>query len=337
MERIICDSFVKDEVKLWDLEPESVNTKTFNRKILAVNNMYMWLYEQGILDKIAFEMKDYTNITYFAFDVKNLEPYRNAMENCGVEDAAIAVQHIFDEKYSPCLYSGAIELTWTMFSYRDIDGTVGRSWECELCRHLNAGAVLDVGDIKEKQGVKAAVKHVFELSGFEPSNAFRVRALTEEDVKQVAGLDELSGNSVADMLDCEEYAWGVFAGQELIGYCTIGGAEEYDDYAEYKFGDLLLSDVFVKEEFRSKGVASALVEEVLSRCVAHNEKVFITILDDNLAEFYKKLGFVTIDALGGTMVRDFSPCLEDVIQLASNKSSSQLCVDGKEEVCRDER
>lgn len=61
-----------------------------------------------------------------------------------------------------------------------------------------------------------------------------LRALTEADPEQVEMLDELSGNGVADMFDCEEYAWGVFVGNELVGYCTLGGADDYEmGYDEY--------------------------------------------------------------------------------------------------------
>lgn len=168
MERIICDSFVISDLPEWKLEPESKETREFNRKIHAVNDMYMWLYNKGVLREVAFVMKDYGDTVYFAFDAKDLEPYRAKMEASGVKDADIAVQHIFDVEYTPCRFSGAIDLTWPMFSYRNIDEMVGRSWETSLCKHLNATGVLDVREVKEKDGARAAVKRLFELSGFVP-------------------------------------------------------------------------------------------------------------------------------------------------------------------------
>lgn len=321
MERIIADTYVKGEMKLWDLEPDHPNNQRFNRKITAVNNMYGWLYEQGILEKVAFEFKDYNDCTYFAFDAKELERYRGEMEACGLEDAALAASHIFDIEYTPCEYSGAIELTWTMFSYRDFDGTVGRSWECDLCKHLNACAVLDVADVKVELGVKEAVRKAFELSGFEPSHCFRVRALGEDDREQVELLDEKSGNDVAWGIDSEEYAWGVFLEKELIGYCTLGGADNdcgYEDFDEWTFDSLCLSDVFVKEEHRGKGAASALIEQALDKANSENESVFLTLLDDRLAEFYEKFGFRPDDnfSVSGIMVRNGARSLEKQINNA---------------------
>ena len=165
-ERIICDNYQKGKKHIFG---QDSNTP-FNQKIIAVNNMYGWLYNAGILKEISFEFQDYSDITYFALCVADLEKYRDAMRNSGVDGAELAIQHIFDEKYSPCHYSGAIELGWTMMTYRDFDGTVSRDWECELSRHLDSCAVLDVEKIKEEKGVKEAVKAMFELSGFEPSD-----------------------------------------------------------------------------------------------------------------------------------------------------------------------
>lgn len=166
IERIICDCYEKQEKHIFGSDPNT----SFNQKILAVNNMYGWLYNKGILKEISFEFRNYSDIAYFAFDVADLEKYREAMMESGVEGAELAIQHIFDEKYSPCHYSGAIELGWTMMSYRDFSGTVSRDWECELSRHLDACTVLDVEKIKEEKGVKEAVRAMFEFSGFDPSD-----------------------------------------------------------------------------------------------------------------------------------------------------------------------
>ena len=323
MERIICDSFEKGKVSQWTLDADSPSTQAFNRKIKAVNNMFAWLYEKGILDKIAFEMKDYVDVTYFALDAKDLAPYREEMVSSGLEDADLAVQHIFDEEYSPCMFSGAIELTWMMRTYRDFDGTVSRSWECDLCRHLNSSAVLDVEEVKESRGVKEAVKLAFELSGFMPCDVFRVRPLDESNMEQVAALDSLSGNCVADGLDSEEYAWGVFAGLELVGYCTLGGADDpdmgYIQLKEWNDASLVLSDVYVKEEWRGKGVGSLLINQALEKACPEKESVFLTVLDDRLAAFYRRLGFVEVE--DGTMVRQDAPWLETLINAGARQVS----------------
>ncbi len=164
--RIICDCYEKQEKPIFGDNPN----EPFNQRIIAVNNMYGWLYSEGLLKKISFEFKDYSDCTYFAFDVADLTPYKKAMKKSGINGAKLAVQHIFHEEYSPCHYSGAIELSWTMLSYRDFCGTVNKDWECELSRDLNSCAVLDIKKIKEEKGVKEAVKAMFEMSCFEPSD-----------------------------------------------------------------------------------------------------------------------------------------------------------------------
>lgn len=168
MPRIISDTYEKGEKHIWNGDKDAPVNQEFNRKIIAVNDMYGWLYKKGILRDVSFEFKDYSDISFFALDVKDLEPYRSEMEQCGIKDASVAVQHIFDEEYTPCLFSGAIQLGWTMRTYRDIDGCVGRSWETDLVQHLNSGPAHDILALQMEKGVKVAVSKTFELSGFEP-------------------------------------------------------------------------------------------------------------------------------------------------------------------------
>lgn len=157
MTRIICDVYQKEDKQLWGDNPNDI----FNQKIMAVNNMYGWLQDAGILEKVSFEFHEQPKCICFAFDAKDLEPYRDEMEDSGVRGSALAIQHIFDEAYTPCRYSGAIQLGWSMFSYRDVDGCVGRSWECDLIKGLNTKAIYDVRDVQTEKGVKEAVKKLF--------------------------------------------------------------------------------------------------------------------------------------------------------------------------------
>lgn len=310
MERIIVDSYIKGEKQLWTAAP----AEEFNRKIVAVNDMYGWLYAQGILKKVSFEFKDYSDVSFFAVDVKELSPYRAAMEQSGVKNARLAVEHIFDVEYTPCLYSGAIELSWTMFSYRDFDGTVGRSWECELCRHLDAVGVTDVAEIKDEKGIKEAVKYAFEISGFEPSDLAKdgsrlvVKPLSEEHRLEVEEIDDASGDYVSQWLeDNEDYAWGLFEGETLVGYCTIGYAddccEKIEGYRGYTHDSLLLSDVFVLPDYRGHGYGSFLINEAVKlRTENDKQLVFLTVMYDRLSHFYEPIGFSSIG--DGVMVRD---------------------------------
>jgi len=85
--RIICDScYVKDKQIFGNDIHDS-----FNQRILAVNNMYRWLLEKGILQEAAFEMHAFSKGYAFAVDVSKLLPYRDEMENCQVPGAALAV------------------------------------------------------------------------------------------------------------------------------------------------------------------------------------------------------------------------------------------------------
>ena len=158
MERIISDTYVKGKKHIFMDDPDT----EFNKKIVAVNNMYAWLYDQGILEKTSFVYKDYSDVTYFAVDAKDLEPYRKEMEASNVDGAALAVSHIFDEHYTPCRYSGAIELGWMMATYRDVDGCVGRSWECDLIKSLNTEGIYKIYDIQREKGTKEAVKALYD-------------------------------------------------------------------------------------------------------------------------------------------------------------------------------
>jgi len=181
MARVISDTYIKHNKKIWGDEP---NTE-FNQKILAVNNMYGWLYQQGILEKVSFEFKDYAENTYFALDVKELEPYRNEMESCGLEGSALAVYHIFDKDYTPCVYSGAIELGWTMASYRNVDGCVGRSWECGLIKMLNTDGIYAVAKVRDEQGIKAAMHTLFSQFDWKPTLQEQKLSL-EEQIKSAS-------------------------------------------------------------------------------------------------------------------------------------------------------
>ena len=138
-------------------------------------------------------------------------------------------------------------------------------------------------------------------------------------------MDDQSGNNVAWGIDSEEYAWGVFLDRELIGYCTLGGADDtalgYKEFVEWNFDSLCLSDVYIKEEYRGKGLASLLVEKVIEYGNSNNESVFLTVMDDNLAVFYEKLGFKPCEdfEMTGIMVRDYTLGLDEIIKDASEK------------------
>lgn len=259
MDRIILDYYDKDTKQLWDLDAESLDTRRFNEKILAVNNMYGWLYEQGVLREESFKFKDYSDMVYFALDVKDLERYREMMVNSGVKGAELAVHHIFDEAYSPCLYSGAIQLSWLMMTYRDFDGTVGRSWECGLIKGLNSPTVLDVERTKTEKGVKAATEMAFDLYGFVPDRF----DLACEYYKDWVNVDDIDGDRdflyghANKLIYCAEHKKDLIDFDFWVQYeALIGEKISWDEYIaiDHDFDgdphDIELSDVDIVAGFK---------------------------------------------------------------------------------------
>ena len=166
MDRILSDTFVKIEKKIYGDDPST----PFNQRILAVNEMYGWLYDRGILKNVSFVFKDFSDCTYFALDVKDLIPYRKNMEESGCKQADLAVQFIFDKEYTPCLFSGAFELGWMMNTYREFyKGSISRSWECDMVKHLPSSIAHDISKLRKEMGIKESVKAVYSHFNWEPS------------------------------------------------------------------------------------------------------------------------------------------------------------------------
>ncbi len=139
---------------------------------------------------------------------------------------------------------------------------------------------------------------------YEPAVAVFVGPLTVADEEAVRRLDALSRNDVCSCLDADGFVWGVYVDSELVGYCTMGGAEDYEGCNSWNSNALCLCDVFVDEKHRGKGYASLLVQEVISQCAKNGENVFITLLDDYLVSFYAPFGFRLLDIYSGVMVRE---------------------------------
>ena len=152
--RIINDYYKKNDNLTFD---KDFMSEKFYNQIKAVREMYGHLYEKGILKKVSFEYKDEADGTAFAFDAEELEPYRKEMLKSGTYNAELAVNYILDTEYTPCIYCGALELSWTMLTYRDNCGCVGRSWECGMCKTLHAEVLQKINKIKEEKGCKIAV------------------------------------------------------------------------------------------------------------------------------------------------------------------------------------
>ena len=72
---VICDIYEKDKKHIFGDDP----ALPVNQRLIAVNNMYAWLYNRGILEKISPLYKDYDTATYFSFDTRDLRPYMAEM------------------------------------------------------------------------------------------------------------------------------------------------------------------------------------------------------------------------------------------------------------------
>ncbi len=125
-----------------------------------------------------------------------------------------------------------------------------------------------------------------------------IRDLDEHDKEQVKVLDKLSEQHVADTLDSEEYAWGIFREGRLLGYCTIGGvegtehqqiAEELDEVPTSR----TLSDVYMHPYCRNLGLGTIMISKIIEHVILPQDisNVFCTIHHDRLYNFYERLGF----------------------------------------------
>ena len=129
------------------------------------------------------------------------------------------------------------------------------------------------------------------------------RELELKDAEQIQEIDVTGDFEIFDFIEdileeqeefrndgedyTQDYAYGIFLDDELIGYCTIGGADEIDCAG---CDDELLGDVYIKEEYQGNGYGSKLVAYALSKHPEHD--IYADILYDDLEYFYKQFGFV---------------------------------------------
>lgn len=93
----------------------------------------------------------------------------------------------------------------------------------------------------------------------------------------------------------QDYLWGIFIREDglnygvnkLIGYCTVGGAEEVPGY---KPGDVILSDVLISLAYRNMGYGTKLVSKVIE-WIKPGTTIYITPWNDEVIPFYENMGF----------------------------------------------
>lgn len=176
-ERIIVDVLLDKDmilqfsIKETDNSFQKENKARINRSIKATNTMYHWLDKQGILENVCFRYDVRTEYCkHFAFDTKDLLPYREQMETSGLEDAELAVNLIFDEERDVCDFCGGFELTGIMPTYReDLAGNVGKSFEDYRCQHRKTDVCVDVYNYRHEHGVKATIDKFWNIFSSETS------------------------------------------------------------------------------------------------------------------------------------------------------------------------
>lgn len=151
-----------------------------------------------------------------------------------------------------------------------------------------------------------------------------VRLLTPKDLHAVQWMDVVSGFCVEQWIeDNTDYAWGLFLEGNFVGYCTIGYADDVHEAIkespEYTSNSLLLSDVFVRPEYRKNGYGSQLIKEVIHKrwkLDGQKNSVYLIVLYNELANFYQKAGFEIIKTNGRF-------CGEMVLAAENNKSKGE--------------
>lgn len=131
-----------------------------------------------------------------------------------------------------------------------------------------------------------------------------VRPFTYADLKDVIRMDDESGNYVTQWVenlehedDSNNYSWGIYVDNILAGYCTIGYANDVCNVIEnhplHSNESYLLSDVYVKPDYRHQGYGLQLITETMKNRFAKEETlpVFLQASYDDLKYFYSKAGF----------------------------------------------
>lgn len=131
------------------------------------------------------------------------------------------------------------------------------------------------------------------------TSELEIRSLFSCDADQVRAMDEASGFCLEQWLDSDEYGWGVLHQGKLIGYCSVGGADDVGkditEDSDYDYESLLLSDVYVAPEYRHHGVGTFMLSQVLAKVQPEYATVYCCPSSYKLETFYKGVGFVLTD------------------------------------------
>lgn len=138
------------------------------------------------------------------------------------------------------------------------------------------------------------------------ADRYVVKPLTSKDLKSTELLDEMSGFELQQWVETTEenddpFAWGIFEGDILAGYCSIGYADdtcsEIEEHPLYDSDSLLLSDVYVVPNYRHQGLADKMVKAAIKKrweLDGTEKPVFLVCIADRVAALYEKIGFTRI-------------------------------------------
>lgn len=139
-------------------------------------------------------------------------------------------------------------------------------------------------------------------------NDFEVRGLSEQDTIATKQLDEMSGCGLAPWVadtgpEDDSFGWGLFVNDRLIGYCSIGYADDVckknTNYPLYAGNSLLVSDVFIRPAYRHFGLGRRMIKYAIEKrweLDGSKEPVFLVCVQENAKNVYRKAGFETISS-----------------------------------------
>ena len=133
-----------------------------------------------------------------------------------------------------------------------------------------------------------------------------VKPLNKHDIDDVWNMDNDSGFYISqweeDMDENNDYSWGIYDDDnKLIGYCSIGYADDVvstiENHPLYSTDAYLLSDVYIKPEYRHNGLGLRMITEVIRQRFEREsvQPVFLEVMYDKLKDFYSKAGFESIN------------------------------------------
>lgn len=174
----VDDSWTVDSLELstWYYGPKGPNDsedeKAFWSRQLVCAKTMLEGYKTGKLDHagyVIFRKTGSKGVIEFALRAKDLpDDIWNVIADKLPEDPCV---------YSECLPAANLQ----MFSYRDVYGCIGRSWETNLCTFLAAEVVLKIREIKDSFGAYAAALSVLKVYG---------SPRVEETIQGIPGLME---------------------------------------------------------------------------------------------------------------------------------------------------